>query len=157
MQYFMFSCEILHQKLESPCRALTLTEHSSRSVWIPSRWLVRKIVFQRLGPTKRFWCSYLKWFSSSIVVVAWPVQREDTQGHRGFWGRGSGAPGGSQSLAAGYSKPRPQNAPLSLCVRLTRLAPGLFFILKNDAVNIRSDGSCKFFERCFWNVLWLDR
>ena len=41
----------------------------------------------------------------------------NTQGQRGFWGRGSGAPGGLQSLAAGYSNPRPQNAPLSLCVR----------------------------------------
>ena len=54
--------------------------NSSRSVWIPSRWLARKIVFQRPGPAKRFWSSYLKWLSSSIVVVAWPVQREGFRG-----------------------------------------------------------------------------
>ena len=81
----------------------------------------------------------------------------NTQGQRGFWDRGSGTPGGSQSSPSGVPKPRSQNAPLSLCVRLTRRVLALFFILKNDAVNIRSDGSCKFFERCFWNVLWLDR
>ena len=42
----------------------------------------------------------------------------NTQGQRGFWGRGSGAPAGSQSSPSGTQNPWPQNAPLSLCVIL---------------------------------------
>ena len=39
-----------------------------------------------------------------------------THGKGGFWGRGSGAPAGSQNSPAGTQNPRPQNAPLSMCV-----------------------------------------
>ena len=74
-------------------------------------------------PKPRFLNGLLNIFFNLLQVFA-----IDTQGQRGFWGRGSGAPAGSQSSPSGTQNPRPQNAPLSLCVRLAVFALELFFI-----------------------------
>ena len=73
------------------------------------------------------------------------LQRENYPGPRGLHtgttgvlGPGSGAPGGSQSLAAGYSNPRSQNGPVvPVCkingCKISRFALELFYILKKGA------------------------
>ena len=83
------------------------------------------------------------------------LQNYKLQTHRDNGGSGTGVlghPAARLCEPPGTQIPVPERPVVPVCkingCNISRFALELFFILKKDAVNIRRDGSCKFFERC---------
>ena len=103
--------------------------------------------------------------SGGCTTITICVEKDThSQGGEGGGGSVTGVllyPTARKASPPGVKNPVTERPPVYVCKRKRGLPMFViklfFFYRRNAATYIESNGCCKFFERCSWNVLWPDR